>query len=212
VALDGAPIAREAVQGTGEEPLARWVEIALPAAAEGAHVLTVEVPDAAAVAHVAQVTVRYFTGPLVKDGGFEQFQANGAPVCWQAASWGNPDAQYETKIVEGGRGGGHCGQIRGMGDQLNLLLSQPLPLTPGRAYVVRGFYQAEGAGAFLSIISDGTKETRQYDSMSALRAAVEWTPFEFKFTAKPANLHMLHLRSSAKGAVRWDDVEVMEAQ
>ncbi len=213
VRLDGAPLPPAAITAvastTGAET--RSLEIALPAVDPGPHELVVRMPDAAPRANFAGVTLRYTTGPLLKDGGFEQLKADGTLAEWAAGMWSaDANTKAEVKSAAGGHSGQRCAELTGTAGSLNLVLGQRVLLTAGRKYVVRGFYQAASPAGYLSMINEAKGENQQYLNSDRLKPVEAWTAFEWRFAAKPAPAYTLYLRNGAKGTVRFDDLVLEE--
>jgi hypothetical protein len=210
VFLDGVPLRPESVTVLGHEALdkSQCVEVALGDVPDGPHALVLRVPDAAAAPHTTMVSFTFTSGPLVKDGSFEELKADGSPVQWTTSMWSTDDkTKAELKVVEGGHTGRHCAELDGREGSLNLLFGQRVPLAPGHKYRVSLLYQASGAGGFLSMINDSQDEaTKQYLSSAHLAAAQEWTAFQWEFGTKPSAGYTLYLRNAAPGLVRYDDV------
>ena len=215
ITIDGMPVPPNAVKviGARNGDETRFIEVTLGDLAPEKHVLKLRVPDAAAVPHFAQVTIRFNSGPILKDGGFERLDANGKPLHWATHMWStNEETKAELKVIEGGHSGKHCAEILGIAGGLNLLFGQPVPLSGDRTYVVKGFYQATSASGYLSMINQSKDENEQYLSSPRLKPSEEWAPFEWEFSAKPSSGYTLYLRNTGKGYVRFDDVVVEEVR
>jgi len=211
--LDGMPLPDDAAtfSPVRNGPETRIVDIALPDVQPAVHALKLRIPDAAAVAHFAELTVRFNTAPLVRDGGFEEIKADGTSVRWGASMWStDAETKAELKIVEGGHSGEYCAEITGIAGGLNLLFGQQVSLTGGRSYLLKGFYKATGTGGFISLIADGDKSKEQYLNAPHFKPAEDWTPFEWTFSVKPAKRFSLYLRNAGKGSIWYDDVALEE--
>ena len=212
IALDGTVVPRNCVKwGGATGGKERLLGIGIGDVSPAKHVLSLRVPDAAAVPHYAEVLIRFNTGPLIKDGGFEELRADGSSKHWTAHRWSvDEQTKAELRIVPGGHLGKHCAEIKGIAGSLNLLFGQSVPLSPNRTYVVKGFYQAISPGGYLSMINRSGDENKQYLSSPRLKSAGEWTPFEWQFPTKPSSGYTLYLRNTGKGFVRYDDVVLEE--
>lgn len=212
IALDGTAVPPDCVKwgrATGDRE--RLLEIRMGDMPPAKHMLSLRVPDAAAVPHYAEVSIRFNTGPLLKDGGFEEVKADGSPKHWTAHRWSvDEQTKAELRIVPGGRSGKHCAELKGIAGSLNLLFGQSVPLSPNRAYVVKGFYQATSPASYLSMINRSKGENEQYLSSPRLKPASEWTAFKWQFSTKPSSGYTLYLRNTGKGFVRYDDVVLEE--
>lgn len=212
ITINGAPFPGEAVivipTRNGDE--GRYIDVSTDWLAPGEHTLRLRVPDAAPVPNYAQVTIRLVTGPLVKNGGFEEVTAAGAPLSWITGMWSRDDkTAAELRVVEGGRTGERTLELLGIDGSLNLVCGQQVPLSDDRTYVLRGYYQATGDRGYLSMIAD---DKEQYLNSPRLPAADEWTPFEWQFTTAPGKVFHIYLRNGGKGSVRYDDVTLEEVQ
>lgn len=210
VTINGAPFPGEAVivlpTRNGDE--GRYIDVSTGHLEPGEHTLGLRVPDAAPVPNYAQVTIRLVTGPLVKNGGFEEVSAAGAPLHWVIGMWSRDDkTAAELRVVEGGRTGERALELLGIDGSLNLVCGQQVPLSRERTYAARGFYQATSGRGYLSMIAD---DKEQYLNSPPLPAAEDWTPFEWQFTTGPHEVFHIYLRNGGKGFVRYDDVTIEE--
>lgn len=210
VTINGAPYPGEAViilpTRNGDE--GRYIDVSTGQLEPGEHTLRLRVPDAAPVPNFAQVTIRFITGPLVKNGGFEELTAAGAPLHWTLGTWSRDDeTRAELRVIEGGRTGDRALELLGIDGSLNLVCGQQVPLSGERTYVLRGYYQATSDRGFLSMIADNKE---QYLNSPRLPAAEDWTPFEWRFSTEPGEVFHIYLRNGGKGFVRYDDVEMEE--
>ena len=182
---------------------------ALPAAK---HTLSLSVPDASPRANTASLVLRFNTGPLLRNGGFEEAGKSGMPNHWTSGAWDRKDdTKYEIKQVDGGRSG-KCLMMHGIAGSLNTLASQPVDLVPGRAYVLSGYARTDGGSGWASIISQGGGKRVQYDSMGGVPASDDWTAFSWDFTAaEGGESYILYLRN-AKGKVYFDDLKIAAKQ
>jgi len=212
ITLDGAAVSSNCVkwaEATSDRDRSLAVKMGdMPPAK---HVLSLRVPDAAAVPHYAEVLIRFNTGPLLKDGGFEELRIDGSSKHWGAHRWSvSEQTKAEVRIVPGARSGKHCAEIKGIAGSLNLLFGQSVPLSPNREYIVKGFYQATSPGGYLSMINRSKDENKQYLNSPRLKPANGWTPFEWQFSTRPSSGYTLYLRNTGKGFVRYDDVVLDE--
>ena len=176
------------------------------------HTLSVSISDASPRANTMALVLRFNTGPLLRNAGFEEADKSGMPAHWTSGAWDmKDDTKYEIKQVDGGRSG-KCLMMHGIAGSLNTLASQSVDLVPGRAYVLSGYARTDGGSGWASMISQGGGKRGQYDSMSGVPASDEWTAFAWDFTAvEGGESYILYLRN-AKGKVYFDDLKIEAKQ
>lgn len=204
VLLPPAAVSASALHG---DPRRRTLTIALRNVTPKSHALRVRIPDVAPAPNVAELTLRFNPGPLLLNGGFESVAPDGNPSHWQGDMWSvDANTRAELRVREGGHTGERCLELDGQDGSLNLVFYQRVPLSGERSYVVHGYYQANSAAGFLSMINTSTDENKQYLSSPMLEPTDQWAPFEWKFGTRPSEGYTLYLRNAGKGYVRYDDV------
>lgn len=216
VTLDGTALPQALLSWAPADERAgsRVLQVRMGRVPAGTHTLKVHVPDAAPNGNVAGLRMVFASGPLVKDGGFEALRADGSPQYWTMNTWSSDaETKAELKVVQGGHSGEYCGELKGLAGALNLLFAQQIPLSAGKTYRVKLFYQATGSGGHLSMVNASKdEETKQYLNSPRLKPCEDWQPFEWEFTTKPSTAYNLYLRNAGLGSVKFDDVSVEEVR
>ena len=176
---------------------------------EAQHTIVVTVPDAAPTHNAATVQLAFDTMPLIKNGQFEEVDANGRAKHWFGDAWSlSKDTKYEYTAAKGAGRTGNALKINGIAGNLCLLARQQPKLEPGKTYVMTGYYKSDATSGGVLLFTLKDSKTVQSEGQT-FEPAAEWTPFEWEFTFKPGpNRVYIYVRSNGKGISWYDDVKL----
>ncbi len=182
---------------------------------EDKHNIMLIIPDATPARNTLIAQLTFTTAPLLRDGGFEELDDEGKLKHWSFGSWHSGEASdYEISIARGEGRSGNALKFVGISGRLNMVVGQSVDLVTGRTYILSGYSKGDCNGGYVSLIGKATGDAKaQYDNTSACKQADDWTPFSWEITPAENNKnYIIYLRSTSKGTVYMDDIELEAKQ
>ncbi|MFE9424764.1 galactose oxidase-like domain-containing protein [Kitasatospora sp. NPDC006697] len=161
----------------------------------------------------------YAGADLVVNPGLEALDANGFPVCWEQAGWGNGSVNYA--VTHTAHGGGNAMQITvsnvTTGDRKAMMLENPScapSVTPGHQYDLGVWYTSTSADTVLTAFRHDVANGWQYwTDLATLPVAGAYTQAGVRTPVIPPNTDQITwgVTIYGTGTLTTDDYSMQDA-